>query len=114
MSAYSIETFLAIRGDEVVVRTDFAVTGSVTGVDFRRSVKKLADDLNIRGWVANTRSGKVIGTLEGDHESIDSFKTWLVFVGPAKAVIEEVKFTNETWKKNYTLEEGSFNVVYDY
>ncbi len=103
-----------MMGDTVIVKADFVVTGNVIGVGFRRSVKRWADSASIRGWVANTHSGKVVGTVEGAYDDVNNFKTWLAFKGPRNAVVESVTFNKETLKTSFDLPEGPFNVVYEY
>ena len=114
MSFYSVDAFLNMLGEDVVVKVDFVVTGEVIGVGVRREIKKFADTLGVRGWVANTRSGKVIGTIEGLYEDVEHLKTWLAFQGPPQADILEVKFNNETMKTTFSLPDADFNVVYKY
>ena len=114
MSFYSLESFLNMLGEDVVVKADFVVTGKVTGVGFRSEVKRFADNLGLRGWVANTRSGKVVGTVEGLYDDVEHYKTWLTFQGPAQADIDKVKFNNETLGTSFALPEGDFNIVFKY
>ncbi len=116
MSNYSVENFLdrLSHGDQLIVKVDFAVKGTVTGVGFRRNVKSTADRMKLRGWVANSTTEKVIGTVEGTYEDVRDFKSWLALTGPRGANIVDVVFTNETWKPAYTLPPGDFNVVYKY
>ncbi len=116
MSNFSIENFLdrLSLGEQLIVKVDFVAKGTVTGVGFRRSVKATADRMRLRGWVANSTTEKILGTVEGPYEDIMDFKSWLALTGPRGAKIDEVVFSNETWKPSYTLPEGSFNVVYKY
>ena len=116
MSTYSIENFFdrLSLGDNLIVKVDFEAKGAVTGVGFRRTVKTTADRMNLRGWVANSTTSKVLGTVEGPYEAVLDFKSWLALSGPKGATITEVVFSNETWKPSYTLAEGPFNVVYYY
>ena len=115
MAAYSVEAFLDLLGEDVIVKFDFLVTGDVTECGFRAAVKRMADNMNLRGFVANTKTGKVMGSAEGTYESVMNFKTWLAFTGPPRAHIANVSFTNETWHTGkFQLKEGPFNVVYVY
>ena len=116
MTSYSIENFFdrLSLGDHLILKVDFVAKGEVTGVGFRRSVKATADAMQLRGWVAKATSNKVLGTVEGPYDDIQNFKSWLSLTGPKGATIEEVVYSDETWKPQYSLPEGKFNVVYKY
>ena len=114
MASYSVETFLDLFGDDVIVKVDFVAEGLVTGVGFRMSVKHTADSLGLRGWVAHSSAGNVIGTVEGPYEMVQRFKTWIAIKGPPRADIDNVRFNNESWKQAYDLEDSPFNVVFVY
>ncbi len=116
MSNYSIENYMdrLHLGEELILKVEFVARGLVTGVGFRRSVKATADSMQLRGWVANATSNKVLGTVEGPYESVQNFKSWLALTGPKGASIEEVVYMEETWKPTYTLPAGVFNIVYEY
>ena len=116
MTSYSIENFLdrLSLGEQLIIKVDFVAKGAVTGVGFRRSVKTTADNMLLRGWVANATSSKVLGTVEGPYEDVQNFKSWLSLTGPKGATITEVVYSNETWKGDYTLPQGQFNIVYKY
>ncbi len=116
MTSYSIENFfdrLSI-GEQLILKVDFVAKGSVTGVGFRQSVKTTADAMHLRGWVANATSNKVLGTVEGPYEDVQNFKSWLSLTGPRGATITEVVYSDETWKSDYVLPEGKFNIVSKY
>ncbi len=116
MTNYSIENYLdrLSLGEQLILKVDFVVRGTVTGVGFRRSVKTTADAMQLRGWVANATTNKILGTVEGPYETVQNFKSWLALTGPKGASIQEVVFSDETWKAEYTLPAGVFNIVYEY
>ncbi len=116
MTSYSIENFMdrLSLGDHLILKVDFVAKGTVTGVGFRRSVKATADSMQLRGWVANATTNKVLGTVEGPYETVQNFKSWLALTGPKGATITEVVYTDETWKPDYSLPAGVFNIVYEY
>jgi acylphosphatase len=78
---------------------NITVIGKVQGVFFRASVKAVADQLGVKGFVKNQKDGSVYIEAEGDDFSLDSF---LEFCneGPEKAVVEKVDVT-EGDLKNY-------------
>ncbi|MBU4139145.1 MAG: acylphosphatase, partial [Euryarchaeota archaeon] len=41
------------------------VSGTVQGVFFRASAKKIADELHLTGWVRNLDDGRVEAIIEG-------------------------------------------------
>jgi hydrogenase maturation protein HypF len=70
-------------------RVQVTVEGTVQGVGFRPFVYRLARELELSGWVTNTRSGVLI-EVEGDAGDIESFLRRLKEKAPASATIEAV------------------------
>lgn len=68
-------------------RVQVNVEGTVQGVGFRPFVYRLARELELSGWVTNTRSGVLI-EAEGDAGDIESFLRRLKEHAPASATIE--------------------------
>jgi acylphosphatase len=68
------------------------IKGKVQGVFFRASAKKLADKLNITGWIRNTEDGNVEAMATGDMEQLQEFIKWCK-QGPEKAKVEDVIVT---------------------
>ncbi|MBU3967533.1 MAG: acylphosphatase [Euryarchaeota archaeon] len=46
------------------------VSGTVQGVFFRASAKKIADELHLTGWVRNLDDGRVEAIIEGEQEKV--------------------------------------------
>ncbi|MEM2035841.1 MAG: acylphosphatase [Candidatus Caldarchaeum sp.] len=46
------------------------VYGRVQGVWFRSSMKELADELGLDGWVRNVEDGSVEDVIAGDEEKV--------------------------------------------
>lgn len=65
------------------------VEGTVQGVGFRPFVYKLARELELTGWVRNTRNGVLI-EVEGDSPAVETFLQRLQADAPATAAIETV------------------------
>ncbi|GKS63686.1 carbamoyltransferase [Nitrospira sp.] len=68
-------------------RVQITVEGTVQGVGFRPFVYRLARELELSGWVTNTRSGVLI-EAEGDAGDIELFLGRLKQEAPASAMIE--------------------------
>lgn len=87
---------------------DFEVQGRVQGVFFRAHTVEEAKRLQLVGWVANTRTGTVIGALQGAPGSVKEMQSWLRHTGSPASVIENCIFTNE--RPLDTLEFNTFDV----
>ena len=70
------------------------VKGEVQGVFFRATAKKIADKLNLTGWIKNTNDGDVEAIATGDQQQLDEFINWCR-KGPERAEVEEVIVTQE-------------------
>ena len=46
-------------------------SGSVQGVGFRYTVRGLASESNLKGWVKNLRDGRVEMIAEGEKEAVE-------------------------------------------
>lgn len=78
--------------------------GQVQGVFFRAYIKKLAKELNLKGYVRNTNSDVEIH-VNGDKQNLDKL-IHLCKVGPEGAVIKQTKveIENERSFKDFTIE----------
>jgi acylphosphatase len=65
------------------------ITGKVQGVFFRDSSKKVAEKLNITGWIKNRQDNKVEAMVSGDEKDVKAFIDWCKS-GPERAEVEEV------------------------
>lgn len=68
-------------------RVQVTVQGTVQGVGFRPCIYRLARELELTGWVRNTRNGVVI-EVEGSAEVIETFLERIQANAPASASIE--------------------------
>lgn len=73
----------------VAVRLEASVRGRVQGVGFRYFVLRLANDLDLTGWVSNEYDGSVRTVAEGPEAAIDRFEAALR-EGPVGAFVEQV------------------------
>ncbi|MFZ0546900.1 MAG: carbamoyltransferase HypF [Candidatus Promineifilaceae bacterium] len=73
-----------------VVRRLLHINGIVQGVGFRPFIHRLAEELNLSGWVRNTESG-VEMALQGEESQLDQFTTRLRMDAPPLAHILSVE-----------------------
>ncbi|MBU4332324.1 acylphosphatase [Patescibacteria group bacterium] len=52
------------------------IFGQVQGVFFRDSAKRMADDLDIKGFVKNDSDGAVYIEAEGEESDLNEFLAW--------------------------------------
>jgi acylphosphatase len=69
------------------------IEGRVQGVGFRSFVMDRAEELNLTGWVRNTRQGNVEVLAEGPRFALEELLTGLK-KGPNTAYVTRVK---ESW-----------------
>jgi len=72
-----------------LVAVHLIVKGKVQGVFYRKSTRKQALELNLKGWVRNMDNGDVEIEAEGDEKTIREFIQWCT-KGPEKAHVTEV------------------------
>ena len=77
-----------------VVRSRVIVHGSVQGVFFRETTRRLAEQYGVTGWVRNNRDGTVEAVLEGDEEDVEPLVRF-VHEGPRGAHVERVETFEE-------------------
>ncbi len=70
------------------------IKGKVQGVFYRATSKKIADKLNLTGWIKNTINDNVEATVTGDEERLQQFINWCKN-GPEKANVENVVITKK-------------------
>jgi acylphosphatase len=77
-----------------VVRRRVIVHGLVQGVFFRDSMRRLAQQHGLSGWVANRADGAVEAVFEGEADAVERL---LAFSreGPRGAQVQSVEVTEE-------------------
>ena len=80
------------------------IKGKVQGVFYRASASKMAGQLDITGWVKNTKDGHVEIIAHGSEEQLTKFLEWCK-TGPSEASVEEVSCeqTSETGFKKFEI-----------
>jgi acylphosphatase len=77
-----------------VVRRRVIVHGRVQGVFFRDSVRRLAEQHGVRGFVRNTSDGTVEAVFEGDADAVERLVAFCRR-GPRGAGVERVDVQEE-------------------
>jgi acylphosphatase len=71
------------------VRRHVEVHGQVQGVFFRDSIRRLAQQHGVAGWVRNTPNGTVEAVFEGPPDAVERLVEF-ARRGPRGAVVEQV------------------------
>jgi acylphosphatase len=77
-----------------VIRRRVVVHGYVQGVFFRDSVRRLAQQRGVSGWVANRPDGTVEAAFEGEPDAVERLLDFCR-KGPRGAQVEAVDVTEE-------------------
>jgi acylphosphatase len=80
------------------------VEGKVQGVWFRVSTRKIAEELNLHGFVKNEPDGFVYIELTGDDQPVMKFIEWALH-GPELSVVEKVSIIKNKFahKSGFTI-----------
>jgi acylphosphatase len=76
------------------VRKRVVVHGSVQGVFFRDTTRRLAEQQGVSGWVRNNRDGTVEAVFEGDDDAVEHLVAF-AHEGPRGAHVERVEVFDE-------------------
>jgi acylphosphatase len=79
-----------------VVRAHIFISGHVQGIGFRWWVRRLAQDLQLSGWVRNLSDGRVEVIAEGEKKKLTKLIE-LIKKGPEFSKVDEV---GVSWKKS--------------
>jgi acylphosphatase len=71
------------------------IKGKVQGVFYRASAKDVATQLNLNGWIRNTKEGDVEAVVTGDEDLVKEFIEWCK-KGPRKAEVDKVEVTEKS------------------
>jgi acylphosphatase len=77
-----------------VIRRRVVVHGRVQGVAFRYSVRRMAQQRSVAGWVANRADGTVEAVFEGEPEAVSRLVDFCR-EGPRGAHVHGVDVTEE-------------------
>jgi acylphosphatase len=77
-----------------VIRRHVVVRGRVQGVFFRDSVRRMARQRSVAGWVANRWDGTVEAVFEGEPDAVERLVQYM-HEGPRGAEVERVEVVDE-------------------
>jgi acylphosphatase len=73
-----------------MIRAHLIVEGRVQGVGYRANTRRMANKLNLRGWVRNLRNGDVEILVEGPEVEVQKLIVWC-HRGPTRAYVSNVR-----------------------
>jgi acylphosphatase len=76
------------------MRKRVVVHGSVQGVFFRDSMRRMAEQHAVSGWVRNNPDGTVEAVLEGEESAVERLLAY-AYEGPRGAQVEGVEVFEE-------------------
>ena len=82
-------------------RAEIIVNGLVQGVGFRYFVARLAENLELKGYVKNLYSGEVLTVVEGERYRIEDLFNQLK-VGPRYADVRNAAIKWEEYKNEFS------------
>ena len=89
------------RGDEYI-RAHLIVKGLVQGVFFRATMRKVALENGVTGWVRNLPDGETVeAVLEGRRASVEKVICWSLR-GPEAAIVRSVRVDFTEYKGEYS------------
>lgn len=77
-----------------MIRRRVIVHGYVQGVFFRDSVRRMAEQRGVAGWVANRRDGGVEAVFEGEPDAVERLVGFCL-EGPRGARVDSVDVSEE-------------------
>ena len=70
------------------------ISGLVQGVFFRQSIRRLARELGLTGWVRNLPDGRVEAVFRGPSAAVQTMVEWC-HEGPPAAAVKRVEVASE-------------------
>ncbi len=83
-----------------MVRVHLRVYGRVQGVFFRSTMRDVAKELGISGWVRNLPDGSVEAVVEGERGKVEKIIEW-AHRGPPLARVEKVSVSWEDYRGEF-------------
>jgi acylphosphatase len=82
-------------------RVRVLIAGKVQGVFFRMETRLSADRIGVKGWVRNTRDGKVEAVFEADEIRVAEMINWCK-TGALLSRVSGIDVTEEEWIGEFT------------
>jgi acylphosphatase len=79
-----------LLADDKLVAFRVIASGKVQGVFFRASMRRIADENQVVGWVRNLEDGSVESLIQGRRSDVERVVDWCR-KGPSRAVVEKLK-----------------------
>lgn len=70
-------------------RVHATARGLVQGVGYRDTMRRVAEEVGVTGWVRNRRDGSVEAEIEGPQARVDEVLAWMA-AGPPAASVDDV------------------------
>jgi len=74
-------------------RVHVVIAGEVQGVGYRYTMRMVARDVGVTGWVRNRRDGTVEAEVEGTPAQVDEVLAWMA-EGPPGSHVESASVTD--------------------
>ena len=74
-------------------RAHVIVSGGVQGVGYRYTMRMVAEEAGVAGWVRNRRGGTVEAEVEGTPEQVDEVLAWMA-EGPPGSRVRSARVTD--------------------
>ncbi len=81
-------------------RIHLIIHGRVHGVFFRHNTKKIADKLDVKGWVRNNPNDTVEIVAEGNDDAIEKLLNWCR-KGPIGAKVDRAEVKEEKYRTEF-------------
>ena len=69
------------------------IKGKVQGVFYRANAKDVAQALDLKGWIKNTKEGHVESIVTGSEKALQQYIEWCRR-GPEKAIVQSINVTS--------------------
>lgn len=87
---------------EEPVRAHLLIRGVVQGVNFRASMRSVAKQYGVTGWVRNLPDGETVeAVLEGPRQMVERVICWALH-GPELADVRDVQVRFEEYRGEFT------------
>lgn len=84
-------------------RVHVLVSGDVQGVGYRYTMRMIARDAGVTGWVRNLRDGSVEAEVEGTPAQVDEVLAWMA-EGPPGSRVDGARVTDAEATGSSTFE----------
>src|SRR5918993_493251 len=81
------------RHDGSMKRVHVEVSGDVQGVGYRYTLRMIAADAGVAGWVRNRRDGTVEAEIEGTDAQVDEVLAWMA-EGPPGSRVDDARVSD--------------------